>query len=233
MKPREWNEVAERFLGIIDESRTVLVFPRVRDLIARSGARRLLDFGGGNGSFALSCSELSLQQIATFDPSEVMTKFARRMCQSTAIEVIDDLGQIAPGAFDVVVMNAVWMCFETESDALDSFRTVSRLLPPQGRLICSVTHPCFRDEAFSTFRTNFNQENYLQNGTQFDVFLTDGSHSVTIRDTHWNLEAMSGQLEACGYAISRLHEIPDHAVPMGNRAASPWLIIEAIKTREI
>jgi SAM-dependent methyltransferase len=228
MKPVEWNKVAEQFLGI-EESRTTLVFPRVRELITRSGIRRLLDYGGGNGSFALSCLELGLESLVTFDPSEVMTEFAHQRCQGTAVGVIHDLEVVPSESFDGIIMNAVWMCFETEEDVLKNLQTVSRLLPTRGRLICSVTHPCFRDEAFATFRTNFDQEDYLSNGVPFDVFITDGSHSVTIRDTHWNLAGMSRHLEQSGFAICRLHEIPDHANPMGNRAASPWLIVEAMK----
>lgn len=226
MTVTDWNRVAEQFSKLREESRLQLVFPFVRDLLVERGVKTLLDYGGGDGRFALSLKLAGISHIAVYDPSEQMRSLAQEICAGNDIRILAALDHLHDHSFDAVTLNAVWMCLETESAVRSVFHEAQRLLAPGGALIASVTHPCFRENTFSTFSTEFRNEDYLRNGTQFAVRVSDGTDLVTLRDTHWNLSAMSRQLAEAGFSIDRLFELPDlpSAAPHG---VSPWLIITA------
>jgi len=219
-----WDKIAASYNAVLD-SRKTYVFSHVRRLVVESQPRTLLDFGCGDGLFSVSCAAL-IPSIFNYDISPGMLSIARSNCAPLKnIQVIDTLESLASGSCDVVTLNAVWMCLSTNDDCLNVLGSVMRVLAPKGRFIASFTHPCFRDQQFSTYKTDFDQRNYLSNGTRFKVQIFDGSRHVELEDTHWNFSAMSHQLEAAGFAIRRLTELAD--APPG--AGSPWTVLSAIK----
>ena len=74
---------------------------------------------------------------------------------------------------------------------LPSYEACLRYLAEQHRLRCEgrafivVTHPCFREESYSSFKTQFNNEDYLQNGASFgvEVSLTGTRRSSSLTTT--------------------------------------------------
>lgn len=79
-----------------------------------------------------------------------------------------------------------------------------------------------RWEKFSTFETDFHPKDYRRSGTPFRVTLHDKDRELAITDTHWSLEDMSRQLQESGFAILRLHEVPDGP----EEGPCLWLIIQ-------
>src|ERR1044071_8334857 len=109
MNITDWNAIADVDYEIDDpEERAVLTF--VRDKLATLQPQRLLDYGGGDGKFAVLCAEsLSLQEIVTYDPAPRMTALARSLCADfKQIRVTEAIEEIQSGIFDVVTFNAVW-----------------------------------------------------------------------------------------------------------------------------
>src|SRR5438552_14176748 len=178
MNVTNWNAIADAYFEIDDpEGRAVLTF--IRDKLATLRPKRLLDYGGGDGKFAVLCAEtLPLQEIVTYDPAPRMTSLARSLCADfKQIRVSETIEEIESGIFDVVTFNGVWMCLTSREACLDVLSDIARLLRSDGRLVASVTHPCFRTYKFSNYSTDFNTRDYFNDGTLFNVTIYDGKRA--------------------------------------------------------
>src|SRR5215471_6524717 len=185
MNVTDWNTIADAYSEIDDpEGRTVLTF--IREKLKTLRPKRLLDYGGGDGKFAVLCAEsLPLQEVVTYDPAPRMTSLARSLCAGfKQIHVTDAIQEIESGTFDVVTLNGVWMCLTSREACLEVLKNIARLLRPNGRLIASVTHPCFRTCTFSGYSTDFNNRDYFNDGTLFNITIRDGKRELQIVDTH-------------------------------------------------
>jgi SAM-dependent methyltransferase len=230
MNVTDWNTIADAYFEMDDpEGRTVLTF--IRDKLTTFQPKRLLDYGGGDGKFAILCAEsLSLQEIVTFDPAPRMTSLARSLCTDfKQIRVTEAINEIEPGIFDVLTFNGVWMCLTSRAACLNTLSEIARLLRPNGRLVASVTHPCFRTCKFSNYSTDFDNRDYFNDGTLFNVTIHDGKGELRIVDTHWSLTAMSSQLHESGFEIENLYELPRSTSDSNQDNASLWLVIVARK----
>src|SRR6059058_137589 len=202
MNVTDWNAIADAYFEMDDpQERSVLAF--IREKLTTLQPKRLLDYGGGDGKFAVLCAEsLPLQEIVTYDPAPRMTSLARSLCANfKQIRVTDAIQEIESGIFDVVTFNAVWMCLASREACLDALKKIARLLRSNGHLVASVTHPCFRTCKFSNYFTDFNNSAYFNDGTLFNVTIYDGKRELHIVDTHWSLTAMSSQLNESGFVI--------------------------------
>jgi SAM-dependent methyltransferase len=230
MNVTDWNAIADAYSEIDDpEERAVLTF--IRDKLAKLQPKRLLDYGGGDGKFAVLCAEsLSLQEIVTYDPAPRMTALARSLCaEFKQIRVTGAIEEIQSGIFDVVTFNGAWMCLTTREACVATLSEIARLLRSNGRLVASVTHPCFRTWKFSNYFTDFNNRDYFNDGTLFNVTIHDGDYELHIVDTHWSLTAMSSQLRESGFVIENLYELPHSTSGSTQHDASLWLVIVARK----
>jgi SAM-dependent methyltransferase len=230
MNITDWNAIADAYSEIDDpEERAVLTF--IRGRLSTLQPKRLLDYGGGDGKFAVLCAEsLPLQEIVTYDPAPRMTSLARSICADfKQIRVTGETQELQSGAFDVVTFNGVWMCLTSRAACLDTLSEIARLLRSNGRLIASVTHPCFRTCRFSNYFTDFNSGDYFNDGTLFNVTIYDEKRELHIVDAHWSLTAMSSQLNESGFVIENLYELPRSTSRSGQYDASLWLVIVARK----
>jgi len=230
MNVTDWNAIADTYSEIDDpEGRAVLTF--IRQKLTTLRPKRLLDYGGGDGKFAVVCAQsLPLQEIVTYDPAPRMTSLARSLrANFKQIHVTNAIQEIESGIFDVVTLNGVWMCLTSRKACLDVLKNIARLLRPNGRLIASVTHPSFRTCKFSGYSTDFNDRDYFNDGTLFNVTIYDEKRELHIVDTHWSLTAMSSQLNESGFEIENLYELPRSTNGSSQPNASLWLVIVARK----
>jgi len=230
MNITDWNAIADAYFEIDDpHERAVLTF--IREKLATLRPKRLLDYGGGDGKFAVLCANsLSVQEIVTYDPAPRMTSLARTLSKDfNQIRVVETTEEIQAGTFDVVTFNGVWMCLTTREACLETLSEVARLLRSNGRLIASVTHPCFRDRKFSDYSTDFSNRDYFNDGTLFSATINEDQCELQIVDTHWNLTAMSSQLNESGFVIENLYELPHSTNGSNEQDASLWLVLVARK----
>lgn len=218
------KDLAESYVTVADDRR-LTVFPLLLDAMRPFAAgKRLLDYGGGAGEFAMLCAELPFERIVTYDVSDSMTALAMQHCAGEPrVEAVRSTRALESGAFDFVTSNGVWMCWPSEEDCHGNLQEIARLLAPAGTFFASVTHPCFRDQAFATYRTDFDLARYLEDGTRFRVTMFDGTRHVELEDTHWSLGAMARQLATAGFRIAGITEVADR----GGAPGSPWMIVEA------
>ena len=206
------------------------MFGLSRDIIRETGSNHVLDYGGGDGAFARSCIDLGLADITVYEPSVGFAKLARERCNlAEQISIFQKWSDVRTDRFDVVTMHAVWMCLKTEDECAETLERIAAALISNGILVAAVTHPCFRESRFSSYVSDFQNENYLDDGRNYRVTMTDGQHSLSFVDTHWTLGAMSRQLQRAGFSIERLFEVPD---AVSDLKGCPWLTIVARKSEK-
>jgi SAM-dependent methyltransferase len=224
----DWNDVARPY-SHVENSRRAIVFPFIRERLKESSPGTLLDFGCGDGAFSLMCSDLAAT-IFNYDLSAEMSLLARETCSGASnICVVASLNELDPASMDAITMNAVWMCLPTAEACATALHQMHGLLRSGGQLFASITHPCFRDRRFSAYETEFDQRNYLRNGTHFKVRVFDTKNSVEFTDTHWNFSAVVEQLIDAGFVIRRLDELADAGDKAHESLGSPWVVVEALK----
>jgi trans-aconitate methyltransferase len=220
----DWNEQSDTFARIEDVSRTDL-WRWMEDRIRRERPEQLLDYGCGDGRFLARCAELPVRTIVGYDSSPRMREIAALTTADRAnVRVVDRTDLLPVGGADLITLNAVWMCLESDAECCAVLGEVRRLLRPEGLLLASVTHPCFRRFAFSTFQASFDDRSYLADGAQFTVRFGDDHGQMEITDTHWSLAAMTSQLRRSGFFVEEIVEFPDGGAPEP-APGSPWLVL--------
>jgi hypothetical protein len=230
MNVRKWNEVGNAYCRVKDARREI-VFPFLWRRVRQLKAKTLLDFGGGDGSFACAKGKVARPEVIVYEPATSLRRIAKkRLARITKAEAIGKTELSKFSDFDVIVLNAVWMSMETQSQCLNMLGLIHEKLADHGVLLASVTHPCFRDVQFSTFKTTFDRTEYLHSGHPFRVEIYDGQNRVTLTDIHWTLSDMVGQLTASGFRIRQLWELADRTA-VSKSAGAPWLVFECEQSR--
>jgi SAM-dependent methyltransferase len=140
-----WDE----YFGEGNAFQRLLVGPTTERLLGLQPGELVLDAACGNGAFARRMAQLGARVVA-FDFSQVFLERARARLAELGDQIeyhyadATDESQIMVVAqgrrFDAAVSNMALM----DMPAIEPlFAAVSRLLKPGGRLVFSLTHPCF------------------------------------------------------------------------------------------
>lgn len=223
-----WDDIADAYLSI-SEDRDRIISPFLAKLINETGCRTLADIGGGDGRFlelALNrFGESHFTDMALTDTSNRMLARARaRLEEHNNITIAEKPCALPKKHWGMITLIAVWMSLETEEACVALLREINELLIPGGKLVAAVTHPCFRGLNFHSFSANFDLSDYFRSGKQFRVNLYDSARSLAIWDTHWSLSDHTRQLNAAGFVIEHIAELPDVDV---SSEGAPWLIFVA------
>lgn len=230
---RFWEETPDRFAQLQLESRIVVLHPFLRAAIAESGARRLLDYGCGDGAL-IAKPIAGVESIALFDTSQKMREIARCSFQERAdVTVYDDPAQLPHAAFDAVVLSLVLMTLRTRDEQLQVLSQLVQAKSPGSLVLIAVTHPCFRQHPFSTFAAEFAEGTpfpYLADGTPFQVTLDDGTAGPAVRftDYHWTLATTFNLLTESGLSVTNLTELEDCSSDprRANPLFPPYLVLQ-------
>jgi SAM-dependent methyltransferase len=123
-----------------------LIDPTLLTVLGSVRGRRILDIGCGNGYLTRRFRRQGATRSVGVDASLASIRLARRReaARPSGAEFVHGdsarLAQFEAGAFDRVVAN---MAFMDIRDAAATIREVGRLLAPEGRLVFSISHPCF------------------------------------------------------------------------------------------
>src|SRR6202035_4214142 len=149
----DWNDVADDWTRHADENdyRNALLMPLALEILGDVRGLRILDLGCGEGGYSRELVKRGASVVGV-DGSprliEIATQRApdiRYICANS-----NNLDGIDADSFDGVL--AAMMLMDVE-DYEGSIREIQRVLKPGGRLVMSVTHPCF-SEPLSEWRTN-------------------------------------------------------------------------------
>lgn len=224
----QWDALAERYLAVDPESRFETVYPFLLDRLAQLNPRNVLDVGCGDGRLAEAIRRsLPSVLVDAYDKSERMRSLAASRATAAGVRVLASDQTPSLGAYDTAVLVGVWMNWADDAECVRMLKEVRTYITALGSLLAAVTHPCFRERHFSTFRTDFPIDRYFENGTLFNAHIGRPGNSVELVNTHWNLAAMSSQLRRAGFAVRQIFEMPDLQGGAVVAPGSPWLIIEA------
>jgi SAM-dependent methyltransferase len=228
-----WSEHSADYSGLFQESKENVLYPAMVDLIKRRGAGRLLDYGCGDGRFLHFLP--GDVEASVYDRSSEMLALAKRLAGGRIRRFYDDADQIPEDYFDAVVVSLVLVCIDNEAEYAQVLRDVHRILKPGGLGIFAVTHPCFRQYAYSDFSTSYCKSphfNYFKEGEAFGVTMTDdrAGKSISFNDYHWTLGFTINKTVEAGLIIDRVVETGDDASAANfNPEKSPYLIVAARK----
>jgi SAM-dependent methyltransferase len=217
------TEEQDVFTNIL-ESRHLVVFPWLVASIMRLAPHSVLDYGGRDGKFLAALREQFAGELWYYDPSAHLAANAERLLRGANVRFSPNPKSLADESMDVVVSVAVWMMLPNHQDCVDYLSEQRRLLRQGGTAFIVMTHPCFREEVYSSFKTAFRNDRYLETGTPFAVEVFDREKGVDFVDYHWNLSAMLRQSNEAELRLAQLTELPDAA--SGNPRGAPWLCLE-------
>lgn len=202
--------------------------------MSRLGPRNILDFGCGDGvlfqSFGYAYDELCL-----YDSSSRMVELARHNFSNcrNKLTFLTQPHDIPSAYFDAVVCSLVLMTVPTE----DQLRKIAKLIHDSAKsgayCFVAVTHPCFLQYPFSTFRTEFADGAsfpYLTQGTPFNVRLSDATQQnfVHFTDYHWPLSTLVNLFVGANFDLLGMVELPDRSQTNTevNRNFPAYLVME-------
>jgi ubiquinone/menaquinone biosynthesis C-methylase UbiE len=140
----EWRDLRMGERG--DLWHRALIDPTLLAVLGSVRGRRVLEVACGNGYLTRRFRRQGATRAVGVDTSLASIRIARRReaAHPSGAEFIHGdagrLGRLEPGSFDRVVANMALMDIR---DAAATVREASRLLDDDGRLVFSISHPCF------------------------------------------------------------------------------------------
>lgn len=129
------HELADGYEGLD----AAVTHPRLFELLRDAHGARILDVGAGTGRDAAALSERG-HRVTAVEPSTAMLRLARALHPGNDVRWLSDamptLGKVQ-GAFDFVVLSAVWM-HVPPADRADAFSRLADLLAPQGHIYMTL-----------------------------------------------------------------------------------------------
>lgn len=231
-----------------------LIDPTLRAVIGPVRALRVLEVACGNGYLARRFAREGAASVVGVELSRPTLAAARARERANPLGVRFVLGDASrlegfPDAeFDLVVAN---MAFMDIADSGGAIRAAARVLVPGGRLVFSISHPCFDTDDRSMWVV---ERGIAPDGTWSDVVWRKvrGYREETKRSVPWDvpsgppvrtdayhrtLATYSRYLRDAGFLIRRLEEpspLPEmiEQSPQGNYLVEIplHLVVEAVRT---
>ncbi len=134
----EYDQIVNRQAQVI-ECAYRYVLEHLGDVLSK----QVCDLGCGQGELSRRISQLKAD-VTGVDYSGELLEFARAHEPTIEVQWVHDdaqvLNSLADGMFDTVISNLMLM---DVPDYKNVFRSAFRVLKPNGRMIWTITHPCF------------------------------------------------------------------------------------------
>ena len=219
-----WDAAASTYAASVDGSDSISA--RFSSFLAEElgslPGRRVLDLGCGHGWLAGRLAAEGAQVMGVDGSVELLRMAGERHpdVEFHQVDLNEGLGALAGETFDRVVALMVFMDVANLDELLDSMAGV---LAPHGRLIFTMTHPCFWAQSPvedpETGERYRKVRGYLAHEERWVTSF--GGHRHYHRPLSWYVE----RLAAAGLALTRLVEPP--TPPPDNRGPEQWSAYEA------
>src|SRR5262245_16816522 len=95
-----------------------------------------------------------------YNPSPALTAKEKHLLEDADVRFCQDAKSLNSESIDVVTSIAVWMTLSSYQACVDYLSEQHKLLCRGGRAFVVVTHPCFREERYSSFEIQFKNDGY-------------------------------------------------------------------------
>ena len=228
MSIHNWKETPEDFFEAEHSSQKNILHPLTAEIINKLKPKTLLDYGCGDGRL-LELLNRGIE-ISVFDRSPEMLRHIKVKRGGLLKQIYSSTTELPIEHFDVALLSMVLMCIDDKAEYANVCNNVSRAIKENGRVIISLSHPCFRQYRFSNFHTSFGEKqlfDYLNDGNPFNVTIHDkGPDEITFEDYHYSLSFTINQLSKAGLVIESIIETTDDLKhSRSNSLYSPYIIL--------
>jgi ubiquinone/menaquinone biosynthesis C-methylase UbiE len=205
----------KQYFNIYNELRTSVAHPFILENINKSKKIDILDYGCGEGDLSIQISQFPNTNVLGLDISKPVIHTASNKYKEVGnlkFQTVEDFETTKQKKFNLIILSLVLVTIKEKSEAIKILKYLKKLLKPNGILYLVDTHPCFRNETFTSSETTFNQQLYKNNYQSFLVTLNDfynSKNSVTFEDCHKTLEEICSILFEGGFLISKIKELYD------------------------
>jgi SAM-dependent methyltransferase len=172
-------------------------------------AQRVLDYGCGDGSL-IKKIEANLE-FSIFDISKQMIELAKHNLFSLQnLKVYYDNNLIPKDYYDCAILSMVLICVPQIEEIVNIAQTLKRVLKNSGYLIVANPHPCFRDEEFSSYYTEYSIGKnycYFNEGDKHKIFLRNTN--LEFYDYNWSISKIVNIFLNIGFELVEMRELRD------------------------
>lgn len=144
---RSWDSIADDWATHADQNdyRNFFLMPLTLELLGEVRGLRILDLGCGEGGYTRELAKRGAHVVG-IDGSSRLIEIARQRTAELKLDIeyfclnANSLAPLAPASFECVLAAMSLMDVEDYDGAVAE---ISRVLAPGGRLLMSITHPCF------------------------------------------------------------------------------------------
>lgn len=221
-----WIEKADVYSDIGFEINELGTHPHLITFFNRycSDAKKVLDYGCGDGSLLLKIKKAF--EISIFDISPSILEIAKAKLKDKNPRVFSEANSLPVNYYDCIFISMVFICVSS-SDEIDFIidKAISSK-KEEGIILVSNPHPCFRDKPFSSYYTEYSI------GKEFNYFKSGEKHKIYIRGTdmeffdyNWSLEFIINAFLKRGLKLLEIQEIKDNPTnEFFNKKHSPSII---------
>jgi 2-polyprenyl-3-methyl-5-hydroxy-6-metoxy-1,4-benzoquinol methylase len=172
-------------IGDGNQFQTLLIEPATERLLNVSAGDSILDVACGAGRFARRIASLGARVVAFDTSSEFIARARERTPADARVEYrvldaarVEDLLSLGTDRFDKAVCTMALMDMP-EIEPL--FRTLAKLLRPDGSFVFSVTHPCFHSATVQRFSEIYEESagrHVIRNGVKVSSYLSPSARKT-------------------------------------------------------
>lgn len=232
-KDKIWTRSPKTFANINDDNRHFILHPKIASLVHEFGAKKILDHGCGDGVMNLLINKNV--EIGLHDINREILETASQNLKSYDHKLFYNRTTIPEQYYDISISSNVLMTIDNEPEYLNVLLDLKRSVKPNnGKVLIGVTHPCFRQYDFSTFKTEFTNGsvfNYFEEGKKFTVYLKTGERKnngfVSFCDYHYSISYTINKAIGVGLVLDKIIELPDSSVDQNyyNFSFAPFLLL--------
>jgi cyclopropane fatty-acyl-phospholipid synthase-like methyltransferase len=214
-----WLTASSRYFDLAGELKLTRLHPAILEVYRLSGGGgKVLDFGCGEGGLSVQIARLGGKVLAV-DKSPVAIERTKKRCEKVDylnVRLVDDsyepIRENAP--YDWIICSLVLETIEDEREAETAFRLFSDISHHGSQLLLGCTHPCFHDQAFSTFKMQLDvRSHYSRISQPYRVEVRDAfdpKQRVVFTDFHRPLSRIFSLLSLAGFHAGDIKEIYDY-----------------------
>jgi ubiquinone/menaquinone biosynthesis C-methylase UbiE len=208
---QSWDAIADDWTSHADTNdyRNVFLIPVTLELLGNVSGKTVLDLGCGEGGYSRILRGLGASVMGV-DGSERLIRIAAERSGDSSHYLVrnaNNLHGLADASFDMVLATMSLMDIEDYPGAVAE---IHRVLRPGGRLLMSITHPCFSGPQSKWKRSAsgeleyFQVDRYMERQTWEEYVTAKFRHPVLFR--HMPLADYVNPLLAAGFRMTRFHE---------------------------